>query len=187
MTGLFRQWMVEAFSDPENLEDPDLKHLRWDPDPQKAGLTIESATAWEPRLTGSRPAVVIRRHGWKRIKLGIGDNLTFGTTLPDGTVARGNWWRGAHTLFCVGGTGGEAELLGTAVYREINQFAMDVLRRLDLKQLEVVEVGEAGILEEAGDSTFVVPVTVAYVVEEVWRAVRGRTRLAAVDLAIVFK
>ncbi len=188
VVGLFRVWMIDVFSDPENMSDPGLKHLRWDEDPKRTGITIEASTVWEPRTTGYRPAVIIRRHAWKRVRLGINDNLSYGFAMADGVVERANWWTGACTLFCLGGTGGEADKIANTVYEDVNRYSKAVVRKFGgvLKHLEVVEVGEAGILEEAGDETFVVPVTVAHVFEETWRNVDPKDRLTKIDMALVF-
>lgn len=185
MTGLLRMWLINHFSSVDNTEDQTqtIRKLVWQTDIKRAGIVIESVTRWTKELTEKRPAVMIKRNGWKRIKLGIGDRMQ-GTSDPDAQTAYGNAWQGSHTLFCIGGNGAEAETLCAEVYREINQFSQQVRAAADLLRIEVTEVGEVAELDEARQNFFV-PVVVGYGFTEQWR-IRQEVPIAkTLDLSLL--
>lgn len=166
-TGLLRLWLVGHFQQ-ANLEDQDqtIQKMLWSPQ-ATSGILIESITRWRPEMTEKRPGVIIKRNGWKRLRLGIADRM-MGTVESTGQEVYGNFWQGSHTLFCIAGNGAEAEKLATEVFRELNQFGPKFRLAVDLMRFEVTEVGELLLLEE-GRQNFVVPIVVAYVSSEAWR------------------
>lgn len=185
MTGLLRMWLIRHFSSADNVEDQaqTIRKLVWQTNIKNAGIVIESITRWTKELTEKRPAVMIKRNGWKRIKLGIGDRMQ-GTSDQDAQTAYGNAWQGSHTLFCIAGSGAEAEVLCAEVYREINQFAQQVRAAADLLRIEVTEVGEVAELEEAKQNFFV-PVVVGYGFMEQWRIRQEVPVAKTLDLSLL--
>jgi hypothetical protein len=176
MTGIFRIWMMGHFmgppgfrpeTTPPNVEsgDPTFQKMLWQVD-ETTGIAIESATRWVPELTEKRPGIIIKRNGFQRSKLVIGDKTIM---APDnsGNYYYVNAWQGAHTLFCIANKGAEVELLAAEVYREINQFSQLVRAQLDILRLEVRQVGDLMILEEARQN-WTVPVVVSYAWTENW-------------------
>jgi hypothetical protein len=166
-TGWLRLWLTGHFQ-LANLEDQSqaVQHMLWTP-VSTTGIMIESITRWLPEMTEKRPAVIIKRNPWKRIRLGIGDKM-LGLTELDGQGVYANAWQGSHTLFCITGKGAETELLAAEVYREMNEFGPVFREVLDLLRFEVSEVGDLMILDEARQN-FVVPIVVAYAFVEGWR------------------
>lgn len=184
-TGLLRLWMTHHFANKDLLEgkNPNLLKSLWTAD-TKTGIAIESVTKWKPELTEKRPGIMIKRHAWKRIRIGIGDRHMF--TWPiDGQESFTNLWQGSHTLFCItgGGDGAETEILAAEVFRELNQFSEVFRQTLNLVRFEVAEVGELMMLEQAREN-FVVPVTVAYVYQEGWRVLREAPKIRRIDMAL---
>lgn len=157
ITGLLRDILTRHFATPDNVEDPDLKHLLWRPDEQ-TGVLVESVYRWRPELVEKRPAVLIRRNAYRNETLGINDMA--GVT-PTGHYRFATAWFGSHTLFCLHRSGTAADLLAVEVQRELTRFAYVIKAYLGLVDWKVVEVGEAGEAEEA-KTTYVVPVTVAW-------------------------
>lgn len=182
MTGFFRMWMANHFAAPDTIEDPALQQFVWSPDPAATGIMIESSSKWVPELTEHRPAIVIKRGSWRPLRMGINNRL-FGTDKP-GTFYYANYWQGSHVLFCCSGADGECEHLATEVYRELNEFGPRLETLLGLFRFEVVEVGELATLEEANQN-FVVPITVAYVMEEVWAVDTEAPLFTKLDMAVV--
>jgi len=175
MQGWLRLWLTGHFQK-ANLEDQDqtIQKMLWRPD-ATTGIMIESNTRWVPELTELRPAVILKRGAWRRIRLGIADRM-LGYFQIDGQEVYANLWQGSHTLFC-----GEVEKLAAEVYRELNEFGPAFREVLNLMRFEVTEVGEIMILEEARQN-FVVPVVVAYAFTEQWHLNREVPVMRRIDM-----
>lgn len=174
LTGAFREILVNHFATASHIETPELRQLIWR-NGEQTGILIESIHRWRPETTEKRPAIIIKRNAYQVLREGIGDLLQMPIADREGNPHYSSFMRGSHTLFCVGGTGAQAELLAAEVYRETHHFAPVLRRVLHLKQLRAVEVGAVQELEEATE-TFVVPVTVAYAYEDNW-VIRKETQL----------
>jgi len=185
-TGWLRLWLTSHFANKDFLEDQDpdgpLQRMLWKSD-STTGIVIESVTKWTPEMTESRPGVIIKRNGWRRLRLGINDKL-MDMGVTDGLERFENWWQGSHTLFCITNDGAETEKLAAEVFRELNQFGPLVRALLDLKRFEVTEVGELAILEE-GRENFVVPITVAYGYSEGWVLRQEAPIVKRIDIALL--
>jgi hypothetical protein len=75
--------------------------------------------------------------------------------------------RGSHTLFCLAGEGGEVEVLGAEVFRELLGFSSLIRRTLDLTRFGVSELGPVHELQESTEN-YAVPITVAYASTLTW-------------------
>src|SRR5262245_37510157 len=182
MTGFFRVWMTYHFGSADNIKDPDLKDRLWTYDVKTTGILIESATIWDPTMTERRPSIVIRRNAWRQQRMGINNQLI--PADASGSTYHANYWQGAHTLFCIAGDGGECEKLSVEVFHELNEFAPAVRQATGLHRLEAVEVGELGKLDEAREN-FVVPVTMAYAIEQNWTLQQEAPFLKSLDMALL--
>jgi hypothetical protein len=190
-TGWLRLWLTHHFAAASLLESQEASVQKdlWTPNINTTGIAIESVTKWEPKLTEKRPAIMIKRNTWRRLRVGIGDRMMF--TWPiDGQDTWANFWQGSHTLFCMtpGGItdGAEAELLAAEVYRELNQVGVIVRRILNLAKFEVVEVGELMILDMGhARENFVVPITVAYAYQEAWRTLQETQKMRFINWALM--
>lgn len=184
LTGLLRVWLINHFNSSDNIELLKLRKCVWNKDPAKSGIVIEKNTAWDPRKTGTRPALILKRGAWRRIRLGIGDKFLGGGSSQNGDEHYCNWWQGSHTVFAIAGEDGECEMLATEVFRELNEFGPAVRDMLGLKRFEVAEVAEIAILEEASQN-FVVPVNIAYAVEESWILRQEAPFLKRIDVSLL--
>jgi hypothetical protein len=127
--------------------------------------------------------MIKKRNGWKNLRMGI-DNRMMGVVPSDGHDYYTNFWTGSHTLFCLSSEGAAAEILAAEVFRELNHFAGKVRPRVGLHRLEVIEVGEAYLLEESTEN-FAVPVTVGYAWQDSWLVEElDAAVLASFDLTI---
>lgn len=171
MTGYLIQVLRQHFADPNNIEDQHFRHPPGGRDyvwrqGNDSGIVIESATRWDPEKTGQRPAILVKRNEWGAIHKGINDQH-MGNLSLEGREKYTYFLRGSHTLFCIGGESGEAEKLGTEVYREIGQFAPIIRKNLHLHRFQLLQVGQLGKLKEATDN-YAVSVSVGYAFEESW-------------------
>lgn len=176
MTGLLRQLLIGHFKDPENIEEPRLRRQlqelnEWKPsdaeidEPNISRILIESITRWNPSKTDNRPAVLIKRNGWKWLRQGIGD--TVGDNVYTGSTTYAGFWEGSHTIYCMSQNGAETEFLATEVVKFLVGFAPLIREQMDLHKFFVSEVGGIGEIQEVIQG-YAVPVNVAYVAEEAW-------------------
>lgn len=185
LTGILRDVLVRHFASAATIEEPDLRHLIWTPE-ETTEILIESIHRWRPETTERRPAVIIKRNAYQNIRRGIGDRRQGPPADIYGDPHFTTFWTGSHTLFCIGGTGSQAELLGTEVQREITQFSSELARTLDLRRLQVTQVGAVAELEEAQEN-FVVPVTVGYTYEERWKVRKQAPLLTTISLSYILE
>ena len=157
MTGFLIQWLGDHFSRRQNVEHPELRDILWRADTRN-GILIASITDWNPAAVEKRPAVIVKRNAWQPERLAIDDRLT---PSPDGNEHYCMLMRGSHTIFCLAGEGGEVEILGAEVYRELLAFCSLIRRTLDLKRFGVSELGPVTSYKRRR-RTFAVPITVAY-------------------------
>lgn len=170
MTGAIVQWLRQHFQAGTNLEDHELNlpgtEYVWTSNRETSKITIESYTRWDPSLVENRPAIIVKRNAWQYIRLGIA-NRYLGEAKKDGSAEYTNAWAGSHTIFVIAGEGAECEKLVAEVYRELNQFSPVMRNSLNLAKLQLAEVGEMRLLEEATEN-FIVPITLAYAFFENW-------------------
>lgn len=185
LSGLFREILTRHFAEPGNIEDPHLRKLLWRDAENETQLVIEAHYKWKPELTEFRPAIIIKRNNWSNQRLGIGDQLQGPPADKFGNPHYTTQWTGSHTLFCIAGSGTQAELLGTEVYREIHHFQHVIRKHAKLKQIRAVELGEISELDEDRNH-FVVPVTVGYVLEDSWVVMQEAPVLRSVRLSFIY-
>ena len=171
MTGAIVQWLRQHFSSGTNLEDHELNlpntEYVWTPNRETSKISIESYTRWDPSLVENRPALIVKRNAWQFIRLGIA-NRSMGEARKDGSRVYTNAWAGSHTIFVIAGEGAECEKLVAEVYRELNQFSPVMRNSLNLAKLQLAEIGEMRLLEEASEN-FIVPISLAYAFFEDWK------------------
>jgi hypothetical protein len=165
--GFFRAWLIQHFSQPTLIEDPDLQHLIWNVDPMKTRIAIESNAVWEPRLVEKRPGIIIKGQDWDEMCVGINNRWQGEVPLDGGTRYYSKFWTGAHTFFVLGGEDGEVKKLALEVARELGQFGVAVATSVNLFRWRVAKIGALGRLAEAMEH-FVIPVNVEYAFEEAW-------------------
>ena len=183
ITGLLREILIRHFAKAEYIETPELAHLLWQ-DGEKTDILIESIHRWSPALTEKRPAVIIKRNAYRNRRMGIGDRLQMPSADKYGDARYATFWFGSHTLFCIGGSGAQAELLGTEVYREMHHFHPLIRQSALLHRFQVTEVGAIAELEEATEN-FVVPVVVGYAFEDTWVIRQERPTLRSISFSSI--
>lgn len=183
MTGIFREILVRHFADPSFIATPELAHLVWKTG-ETSPILIESVHRWVPASTERRPAVIVKRNAYSNRRVGIGDRLMMPLLSSNGAAHYATFWVGSHTLFCIGGSGAQAELLGAEVQRELHHFAPVFQRALNLHKLQVVDVGGVSEVEEAQEN-FVVPITIGYAFEDLWVIRQESPTLRRISLSYI--
>jgi hypothetical protein len=181
LTGFFRDHFARHFASAATVEVSALQHLIWK-DNERTTILIESLHRWEPRTTGLRPAILIKRNAFKNRREGIGDRKQLPAIDITGNPHFLTFWVGSHTLFCIGGTGAQAESLATEVRRDLVEFGPAIKNSFKLLRFQAVEVGAISELEEATEN-FVVPVTVGWAFEESWQLMQQAPRLKRISLS----
>lgn len=184
ITGAILRFLQEHFSREENIENAALKEKVFKPQPDDTtegpvatGILIDPIYKWNPQNFSKRLAIYIKRNGMRIERYGINDGLTTGLGVDkDGNLKtyEGDYHvvggLGSHSIFCIGRSGAEAEVLGSEVFREVQHFAPVLRRDLKVKKLAVTEVTEIQQLQEY-DQHFVVAVVLAWGYFEKWRLV----------------
>lgn len=183
MQGALRQVLLTHFADRENILNSSLRQLLaekgvWGERP--GAFPIESLHNWRPEHTETRPAIILKEGAWNWQRMGIGDST--GDDARSGRRTFLGFWQGTHTLFALGNTGVEAQILAVEIAKLMLWYASEISTQLALQRFVPVSVGEVAALKESKEH-YVVPVTVAYVAPESWYIQQEAPRLKR----IIFK
>jgi len=196
MTGSILWILRRHFGNPAWIVDEDLKDYVWTDNTVTNKIAIEPITKWPGEPTQAlqrRPAVYVKRNTYGRVKLGIGDKYQMGAkpTIDksvlsgDNAIDSGTMYgvilAGSHTVFCIGGTGSEAEAVGTEVFFELLEFSPVIRKDLGLNKFYVMEIGGISKLEESHEH-WVVPVTVTYAFNHDWALKQDLPLLKTISL-----
>lgn len=178
ITGTLRQIFCQHFSDPEHVLSPALRRYLtreggWR-SAEDSPLMIEAIANWRPEMTEARPGIVIKEGDWNWQRVVIGDGA--GEHYQDGVSYFLGHWMCTHTVFALGGEGAETQNLASEVAKLILWYTPIIQDQLDLHRFTLVSLGALHVLEESKEH-YVVPVTVAYVVEERWHMQAETPRL----------
>jgi len=143
---------------------------------EESPIQIMASWAYNAVDPQKRPALYVKRNSFTYQRLGINDGLTSGPRRDrrtgEITKVPGDYHSkaitGSHTIFCVGSSGAEAELLGSEVANQLSMFGPALRTDLKLHRFEVTEVGDVSFFEESGNR-FAVPVVAGYIVMQTWR------------------
>lgn len=169
MTGALRQTLCQIFSNPLGILNSSLRgriaEKPWSADPATTGIIIESLNVWKPTLAERRPTLLLKSGAWKWSRVGLGNQA--GADELSGTQYYYGHWEGSHTIFAIAQEPGEADILATEVAKLMLWYANPLAISLGLIRFALIGKDEIGVLQESTDY-YVVPVSVAYIVPEVW-------------------
>ncbi len=188
LTGIWTRLFREHFSNSDNLQYNgideataegmpvrQLQDYTWNPDNTKTKIQIQPVWEYNSQNIQQRPALYVKRNAVKFERLSINDGMTTGPIRNGrGELKRvpGEYHSklvlGSHTIFCVGQTGAETELLAQEVTNHVLMFGPKLRKDLKLARLTLAEVGELALLDEFVEH-FVVPVVIAYGITKSWR------------------
>jgi len=191
ITGVLIRLLQEHFANPENMEYnglnefADLECMRaktqlqgyiWDSDNTKTSIQIQPVWLYNTQDIERRPGLYVKRNGQRPQRIAIDDGGMAANSRRDaqGNVVevRGQYYSqmviGSHTVFAVGQSGAEAELLGQEVFNHLMMFGPLIRRDMSLHRFQIQEAGEIGLLAEFGEH-FVVPIVAGYAFAWSWR------------------
>lgn len=180
--GILRQTLIQHFSDHRNILNASLrKRIKddgsWTPD-AKTGIYIESLHQWRPEQTESRPGIVLKEQDWQWQRRGIGDR--FGGSVISGQHTFSGFWSGSHTLFALGNEGAETQILAIEVAKILLWYGPLFVSDLGMHRFVPVSIGAVAALKESTEN-YVVPVNVAYMVQESWHLTPEAPRLKRIQ------
>lgn len=203
LTGAILWVLRQHFADADNIVNAGLKTRIWRPgvedvgDTRGSGIMIEAITRWpgpQTQTLQKRPAVLVKRNTYNVSRIGIGNRYQ-GSSTPsidkskvfcDYAIGSGTQYGvqivGSHTMFCIGGTGAEAEELGTEVFFELLEFGPVIRQDLDLVRFDAAGLGALARLEESKEN-WVSPVVVSWVFNHDWVLRREGLPLKTVALS----
>lgn len=184
LTGAILRILQNHFSTANYIEDAALKDnvMKLQPEDTtegliETGILIAPVYKWDPAQLGKRIALYIKRNPLRSQRYGINHGITSGLGKEaDGslTTLRGDYHTfavlGSHTVYCIGRTGAETEVLGYEVFRELGQFGPAIRKDLKLHRWDVTEMTDINRIEEY-DQHFVAAVVVGWAYFETWRIV----------------
>jgi hypothetical protein len=183
ITGALCQTFQQLFADPLNIRSWIVRKMMeregpWRADSDDAGIYIESIANWRPELTQSRPAIIIKGGDWTFARQGIGNQL--GADVETGERFFAGFWSGSHTIFVIGKEGGETQAISGEVVKNLLHFSENIAAMLELHRFTVARWGGLAELEESPEH-YVVPIDVAYVLEERWSTQIEAPRLKRIE------
>lgn len=164
----------------------ELQYYIWKLDEKVSPIMIEPAWKYKTINIQQRPALLVKRGRLVPQKFALADGWTMGPS-PTGKVRGALQTKnleGTHTIFCVGGSGAEAELLAAEVFDYFQSFAQILRQELKMLSFDVQSVEEVSHFEEFNDK-FVVPVVLAYTANRTWRVDTVAPWLKAVTIGVV--
>lgn len=185
MTGALVQLFRQYFADANNVRSHTLREFviregLWHTENADRGLYIDDIANWNPELTQSRPAIIIKDGDWTYRSVGIGDRA--GADFVSGEEYFSGYWYGSHSVFSIGAQGPETKLLAIECARALLYFKQTVANQLELHRFALVKLGAAAPLKEATER-YIVPIDVAYVVNETWTVQREAPRLKRLEFS----
>lgn len=182
LTGVLLRLLQDHFSAARNLEfngvnetGSDLKGYTWSADVKETRILVDTVWNWNAQNIQQRPAIYVRRDVLRSQKKLIGDRAQPGAVRgANGSIIEvpgGYYLReiaGSHTLFVIGGTGAEAELIGQEVFNHLTEFGPLIRQEYKFLLFEVAEWGALGKLEESHEH-FVTPIVCRYSYAQSWR------------------
>jgi hypothetical protein len=168
LTGFFSSFLRTYFANGDNFALPSWRGRVWTSDLKTTNLVIDDATLYNPKQVEHRPSLLVRRNSFSSVSLGIDSGRAMGAVSLTGERHYTNIWKGSHTVFCLARLPGETEQLAFETWFALNSYAPAIRLIFGLVACAVAEIGPLGILKESAGQQWVVPITIAYAVQENW-------------------
>ena len=181
-TGVILGLLREHYGNPTAIVDPMLQRYVWRND-DTTHIMIETCTNEALTRIQMRPAILIRRNTIRPKREGLDDEIK--KTGPEQSREYVVTLHGSHTVFCLSGKPGHAEVLAneTAIY--LLQSAPLIRGSLCFKgEFKLEEIGQLGMVDGLGGQ-YVVPLTFSYVTDFAWSIAPDRPTLRHIDLKIL--
>ena len=175
VTGLILEMIRKLFSqDGHSIISPALSDYYWVAEPEgdlseaKHQILIEEVFSWTPDTAGMRPAILVRANKWIDRRLTLGDKVVTGNPKPSGEEHYYRHVQGSHTVFAIGRTSSQTELLAREVYLYLNSFSPIILKETCFERWTVPELDAVQELEEY-EEHFVIPINLVYELSYSWK------------------
>jgi len=182
VTGVLLDLLRSHYGNPTAIMDPMLHGCVWRGNDQ-TGIMIESCTNDALTRIQMRPAILIRRNAVRPKREGLDDELkSLGGERDRSFVVT---LHGSHTLFCLSGKPGHADVLANETAMYLLQAAPAIRGKLCFRgDFRLEEIGELGTVEGLGGQ-YVVPLTFAYVTDYAWSITSDAPTLRHIDMSIL--
>jgi hypothetical protein len=189
LTGIILWVLRRHFSKESYIQNASLQGYIWAAQPANTNAqvsgsdilieSVEKVAGQPEQYVQQRPALLVKRNRLAPTKLGFGDRymrasqpgLDCRRSCKDYALDTDDRYEvllvGSHTVFCVAGTGGEAEALGTESFFELVEFTQLIRKDMDLSRFQIQELGAVAKLEESKEH-FVVPIVAMYSYFHTW-------------------
>jgi hypothetical protein len=157
--GTLISFLRQFWSNPDNMELPDMRQHVWREDESQSGILIDDIASRVNNFAQKRPAVLLKGGSLERKEL-----------LLRSRELRVDIWHGRMTLFCLGANPGQTNHVATTVFTLLNAFKDNIRQALCCHDFSVTGRGELGVLKEANDA-FIIPVLIEYEYELAWTVV----------------
>lgn len=191
MTGFLLGLLRHHFADPANIDDELIreKMLRsggYNADYKQTGIVIESVGAWRPETTEFRPAIIIKPNQWQLQQIALGDEALGGHN-EDAIRHFAAMWACSHTIFALARETNEVERLGAEIASYLVYFSPIIRSSLNLPQFRLIGMDALGQIVAGGAAyeateSYVVPMSVAYAVQETWSLAQHAPKIKKIDL-----
>ena len=175
VTGLVLELTRELFKEgAHNIINPAIDDYYWVPSPEgdladaKHQILIEEVFSWTPETAGQRPAILVRGNKWQDRRISIGNKIHTNTIPESGEEKYIKHVQGSHTIFVVGRTSAQTELLAREVYLYLNSFSPIIVRETCFDRWDVPVLEAVQELEEY-EEHFVIPINVIYELSYSWK------------------
>ncbi len=185
LTGIFLQILHTKFGDPDEIEHPALKDNIWTPDIETSKILIQPGYTFNPTEIQARPGIFIRRQEINTRILALNNQFQVGFDAEnlDGADRHETLHGSGHILFCIGRTGGEAEVLGAEVWKHFLHFGPILRKDLKLARLQVMQLSEVGKVEESKEH-WATAVSIATFYYETWELVMEAPILKVIGIGV---
>jgi hypothetical protein len=163
-TGVLLGLLQEHYGDPSAIEDPLLQQYIWRSGDTTA-IMIETCTNDAISRIQMRPAILVRRNAMQIHRLVMNDQVTY--LQGDRELGYLVALEGTHTVFCVAGKPGHAEILANETLRFLLMASPVIRQALCFHDFLPTEVGEISTFPNLGGQ-YVVPVTFRYKADYPW-------------------
>jgi hypothetical protein len=174
VTGLTLELIRELFlKDAHNVINPALVDYYWVSEPEgdldeaKNQILIEEVFSWTPDTAGQRPAILVRGNKWQDRRVSIG-NKVHALTPASGEEHYTKQVQGSHTIFAIGRTSAQTELLAREVYLYLNSFSPIIVKETCFDRWDVPVLEAVQELEEY-EEHFVIPINLIYELSYSWK------------------
>jgi len=130
-------------------------------------VLIEDVFTWDPSSAGQRPAILVKGNKWVDVPLSIGDRI-HGENNLEGEESYYRHIKGSHTVFVVGKTPAQTELLAREVYLYLSSFSYTILKETCFESWDVPVFEAVQELEEYTEH-FAIPINLQYELSYTWK------------------